>query len=179
MAGRRPATTVAERRSSAQNVRQSLQQRGADATRALRQVLGLPTNLNDSTLLGTSLAEVAAREMRQNPRFASEVRRVYDELVSLQKPTGKRARASDEELPPLVPIRRDLPFSEIDAGAPPDPQYIIQAYGAHQLARALHDYGVDALKRTAANIEAMRPGTKPTNRGQKKALIDYIVKYST
>jgi hypothetical protein len=156
-----------------------LQQRGAEATRALREVLGLPTNLNDTSVLGTSLAEVAAQEMRQNSRFAIEVRRVYDELAALQKPTGKRSRATEEELPRLVPIRRDLPFREIDASAPPDPQYIIQAYGAHQLARALHDYGVDALKRTAANVEAKHPGTKPTNRGQKKPLIDYIVKYST
>lgn len=178
MAGRKSTTTVAERRSSAQNARQSLQQRGVDATRALREVLGLPTNLSDASVLGTSLAEVATREMRQNPRFAGEVRRVYDELAALHRPSGKRSGYSPEELPPLVPIRRDLPYRESNPYAPPDPTYIIQAYGVHQLARALHDYNVEALKRTAANIEAKHPGTKPTNRGQKKALIDYIVKYS-
>lgn len=179
MAGRRPTTTVAERQSATQGARQSLQQRGVDATRALREVLGLPANLNDTSVLGTSLAEVAAREMRQNPRFASEVRRVYDELAALHRPSGKRSRTAQEDLPPLVPIRRDLPYRESNPYAPPDPAYIIQAYGAHQLARALHDYSVEALKRTAAKIEEKHPGTKPTNRGQKKPLIDYIVKYTT
>lgn len=110
MAGIKPVASVAERSSSAQSARQSLQQRGVDATRALREVLGLPTNLNDASVLGTSLAEVAAREMRQNPRFASDVRRVYEELAALHHPSGKRSRTTQEDLPPLVPIRRDLPY---------------------------------------------------------------------
>jgi hypothetical protein len=166
---------VATSRPSAQAVRQFVQQRGADATRALREVLHLPANLNDTAILGTSLAEVAAREMRQNAHFAGEVRKVYDELAALQRPTGKRAEAKAEALPPLVPIRTDLPYRKVDPYAPPDPAWLVLAYGQHQLARALHDYTVDQLKRTAANIEAKHPGTRPRNRGQRQPLIDYIV----
>jgi hypothetical protein len=70
--------------------RETMQQRSDSATNALRGALRLPTNLNDAELLHTSLAEVAAREILQNSRFASEVRRVYNELATLRPPTRKR-----------------------------------------------------------------------------------------
>jgi len=113
--------------------------------------------------------------MRQNARFAGEVRKVYDELAALHRPTGKGAQAKAEALPPLVPVRTDLPYRKIDPYAPPDPAFLTLVYGRHQLARALQDYTVDMLKLTAANIEARHPGTKPRNRGQRQPLIAYIV----
>jgi hypothetical protein len=135
--------------------------------------------LNDATILGTSLAEAAAREMRQNPRFAGEVRKVYDELAALQRPRGKAIQANAEELPPLVPIRNDLPYRKIDPYSPPDPAFLTLVHGRHQLARALQDCTVDMLKQTAAKIEAAHRGTKPKNRWQRQPLIDYIVQYSS
>jgi hypothetical protein len=175
VAERQGRSTVAVSRPSAQDIRNMVQQRGAEATRALREVLHLPANLNDTTILGTSLAEVAAREMRQNPRFASEVRKVYDELSALQRPAGKRAQTKAGALPPLAPIRTDLPYRKSDPYTPPDPAFLTMVYGRQQLARALQDYTVDMLKQAAAKLEIRHPGTKPRNRGQKQPLIDYIV----
>ncbi|HEX8732606.1 MAG TPA: hypothetical protein VF725_11175, partial [Ktedonobacterales bacterium] len=98
---------------------------------------------------------------------------------SLYMPVRKRAPMKAEKLPPLVPIRRDMPERPRDPFAPPDPTYLVQAYGIHQLARALQDYTVDMLKQAAAKIETRHPGTKPTNRGQRASLIDYIVQHTT
>ena len=162
-----------------QATRHALQQRGDKAMQALRESLRLPTNLNDAELLRTAIAEAVASETLQNMRLASAIRRLYDELSSLHSPVRKRVYAQVEALPPLIPIRRDLPERPRDPFAPPDPSYLVLAYGSHQLARALHGYTVDMLKQTAARIEAGHPGTKPTNRGQRKSLIDYIVRYAT
>jgi hypothetical protein len=100
-------------------------------------------------------------------------------LAALQRPRGKAATAKAEALPPLVPVRTDLPYRKIDPYSPPDPAFLTLVYGRHQLARALQDYTVDMLKLTAAKIEAAHSGTKPKNRGQRQTLIDYIVQYST
>jgi hypothetical protein len=154
--------------------RPSIRARAADATRNLREVFLLPTNPKDTDILGTALAEAAIEEGRRNPQFVSDTRRRYDELLGLRASAAKQT----QDLSPLVPIRRDLPYRESNPFAPPDPQYLVLAYGKDQLARALHDFTVDKLKETAAKIEREHPGTKPTNRGQRAALIDYIVKYS-
>jgi hypothetical protein len=169
---------VAERRAStAQINRQTLQQRGAEATRELREALHLPPALNDTAILGTALAKAAAVEVRRNATFAREVRREYAELTALRGQTSQREarRAAQEALPPLVPVRTDLPFRPIDPFAPPDPHFLSEVYGRQQLGRALQEYTVDILKRTAAATEARHPGTKPRNRGQRQPLINYIV----
>jgi hypothetical protein len=83
---------MADRRASAtQVVRRTLQQRGAEATRRLREALRLPANLNDAAILGTAVAEVAARESQRNPRFADDVRKAYEELTAMKGSTGRRA----------------------------------------------------------------------------------------
>ncbi len=165
-----------ERAGTAQAARPTVRQRGVDATRSLREALNLPADVNDTSILGPALAEAAAREVRRNPRFASEVRRTYDELAAMRRQSGSSTQKA--ELPPLVPIRTDLPYRRSDPFAPPDPDYLIQAYGRHQLARALQGYTVEKLKMTAAALEHQHPGTKPANRGRKEALIAYIVEHS-
>jgi len=171
---------MAERRSTAVAIksaekapRQTLTQRGAEATRSLRQAVQLPINPQDTTVLGTALAEVAAREARRNPQFASEIRQVYTELLGLK---GK-AKNTKKVLPPLVALHPD-PNYRIDPFVPPDPGFLMRVYGPDQLDRALQDYTLDMLKRASALIEAAHPGTKPTNRSSKQSVIDYIVKYS-
>jgi hypothetical protein len=163
---------------TAQATRQAVQQRSAAATHSLREALHLPADLNDTAILGTAVAEVAARESRRNAQFAAEVRKVYDELAQLRKPTRARGQTQTQPLPPLVPIRRDLPWRPIDPFAPPDPQYLIQVYGSHQLDRALQEYTLPILKRTADVVQAAHPGTKPRNKSVKQSVIDYIVQYS-
>lgn len=173
---------MSTRQATAQTTKQMLQQRGAEATRDLRAALQLPSGLNDTAILGTALAEAAVREIRRNPQFASDVRRSYEELVQAGGGRASRSRAGgqskEQDLPPLVPIRTGEAFRPPDPFAPPDPAFLIYVYGKAQLGRALHEYTVDMLKLTAAKIEREHPGTKPTNRGQRAALIDYIVRYS-
>jgi hypothetical protein len=163
------------RSGTAQVPRASLRERGAEATRALREALHLPHDLSDSTILGTALAEIAAQEAQRNPSFAREVRSRYDELI-VQR--GRPAtRTAQEELPPLVPIGH-VPGMRIDPSAPPNPRELSIIYGHHQLARALQDYSLDSLKRAADIVQQRHPGTKPANRGRKDAVIAYIVEYS-
>jgi hypothetical protein len=90
------------------------------------------------------------------------------------KPGGVDTKA---ELPPLVPIRR-IEGYRANPFAPPDPQFLIQLYGTHQLDRALQDYTLDMLKETATKVQADHPGTKPGSKAKKQSVIDYIVQYS-
>jgi hypothetical protein len=165
------------RPASAQTASATLHQRGIEATRHLREALSLPTSVGDAAVLGTILAEVAAEESRRNPTFANEVRRRYEAAIATRRPAARDSRQV-QVLPPLVPIRRIEGAHHRDPFAPPDPTYLVQLYGKHQLARALQGFLVDSLKQTAAQIEQQHPGTKPTNRGRKDALIAYIIEYS-
>lgn len=157
--------------------------RSAEATRSLHDSLHLPSEMNDPAVLSTALAEVVADENRRspNPRFALAVRQRYSELL-LARSATTRSSKSKESLPPLVPLERPAgqyaTRIRLDPFAPPDPAAIVRVYGRAQLERALQDYMLDSLKETAALIEREHPGTKPTNRGQKQSVIDYIVKYS-
>lgn len=162
------------------SARQVLQQRGSEATKNLRTTLQLPVNLNDNTILGTALAEIATEESRNNPLFAAKVRERYAELLGQNGGTRKRSLGNKqfyESMPPLVPIRRIDGYVH-DPFAPPDPHLLIQLYGKDQLSRALFDYTVDMLKQVASKIEQKHPGTKPSNRGKRDALIAYIVQYA-
>jgi hypothetical protein len=161
------------------NVREQLRQRGIDATRHLNDTLRLSATASDTRLLGTALAEIVVEESARNPQLAARVRARYDELESLRgAPRGGNAARTREVLPPLEPIRTDLPYRYSQPGAPPDPKWLIQVYGQRQLARALQDFSLDMLKLTADKVQAAHPGTRPANRGRKAAVIDYIVKYS-
>lgn len=147
----------------------------------MRESLHLPADVNDTAILGTAVAEVAARESQRNPRFADDVRKVYDELAAMKRSTGTNRRPTvrqQHELPPLVPIRRTEGPLHIDPFKAPDPERLAYIYGKNQLARALQGLRVDTLKEMAAKIEQRCPGTKPTNRGHANALIAYIVEHT-
>ena len=156
---------------------QALRERAARATQDLRDALRLPTDLNDATMLGTALAEAAAREIRHNAAFGQDVRRVYDELAQARKPAGGAGTRRKVPSEPLVALRHT--GAHIDPLAPPNPKTLIYVYGEDKLARALQDFGMDLLKEAADNIQREHPGTKPASRTRKGALIDYIVEYST
>jgi hypothetical protein len=85
------SSSMRTRQGTAQATRQTVQQRGAAATKDLREALRLPVNLSDTSILGTALAEAAAREIRRHSQFASEVRQRYDELAALRSPAARRA----------------------------------------------------------------------------------------
>jgi hypothetical protein len=138
--------------------------------------LHLATDPDDVALLGTALAEAAVREIARNPQFGREVRRQYDELIDLRSRTAAPAKKKATQLEPLEPLR----YSQrpIDPFAPPDPQELRYVYGDDKLGRALQDYTLYMLKQTAERVQAEHPGTKPTSKSSKAAIIDYIVKYS-
>lgn len=151
---------------------QTVRQRGTEATRKLREMLGLSTSTSDTTLLSTALAEAAAR----SPQFASEVRKVYDELVAIQGQSSRYGQSKAQLLEPLVPLR----YTGVDPDpySAPNPQTLIYVYGANKLGRALQDYTLEMLKQTSAKIEAAHPGTKPRSKANKQSVIDYIVQYA-
>jgi hypothetical protein len=159
--------------------KQVLQQRAVEATRNLRAALNLPSEVDDTGILGTALAEQAAEESRRNPQFARGVRQRYEELAALRGTTTKPA-PKKRALPPLVPVGQMEPGERfhLDPFAPPDPRFLIRVYGIGQLDRALQDYTLNDLKQASAKIEATHPGTKPRTKASKQPIIDYIVRYS-
>ncbi len=173
--GGRVGSSVAERRASTTQVkRPTLQERGADATRLLREMLQLSADVTDTRLLGTAVAEAVAEEGRRNARFLRDIRSRYDELAALRSQPKQRQAQTQKTLEPLLPIRH-MGYREVDPFAPPDPHYLAQLYGSDKLARALVDHSIDGLERAAAQFEQRHPGTKPKSRAQRQALIDYIV----
>src|SRR5215813_15174701 len=144
MSTRGGRTNMRTRAGTAQAKRQTLSERGAQATKNLREAMHLPTHAGDTVILGMALAEAAAEEGKRNPTFAAEVRRRYEELAA-----SRRSSTTKAQLPPLIAIRHDLGYREVNPFAPPDPAWLTQVYGSHQLGRALQEYTLDILKRTA------------------------------
>lgn len=152
-----------------------LRSRGASAATKLREVLAPPFAMDDIVVLGIALAEIAAEEAKHNSAFRTAIQSRYAEIKKLRAGgtirTGNKPKGS---LPELVPVG-NVPGFRSDPFSPPNPDNLVRVFGRPQLARALHDYTVEALKETAAQYEARHPGTKPTNRGRRDSLIAYIV----
>jgi hypothetical protein len=161
----------------AQTARQALKQRGVEATQHLRDVLGLASESIDAGVLGTALAEAAAREIRRNSQFGRDVSHLYKDMMETQvRPTPPKPPKT-KQVEPLVAIRHT--GRNPDPYAPPDPKELMYVYGEDKLARALQDYTVDKLKQTAEIVQQAHPGTRPASKARKSALIEYIVQYST
>jgi len=127
-------------------------------------------DLDDLKRLAIALAEAAAEEVVRSRAFADRVRALYGEVpTSTGKSTGASALQID-----LVPIRR-IEGRDIDPAAPLDPYFLLDLYGPGQLERALGLFPVAKLKEASAKVERQHPGTKPTNRASKAALIIYIM----
>lgn len=130
-------------------------------------------------MVSTITAHVTHGRYSANFSPATSTRKTTSRAARARPTSRATSRSKADTLPPLVPIHTDAPLAPSDPYSPPDPARLIRTYGAPQLARALQEYSVDSLKQTAAKIEADHRGTKPMNRGQRNALIDYIVRYST
>jgi hypothetical protein len=88
---------------------------------------------------------------------------------------GERIGATKAPLAELVPIGNMPAGYRTDPFSSPIPDHLVRVFGRPQLARALHEYTVAALKETADQYQARHPGTKPTNRGRRDALTAYII----
>src|SRR5262245_47269171 len=102
----------------------SLNQRAVEATSRLRDAL----ELEDVKVLSAAVAEAAADEAISNPRFATRVQALYQELLSLQK-TRPVTRDKDKPvLVPLIPISGDS-HNVIDPYAPLSAYLLLEYYG--------------------------------------------------
>lgn len=134
--------------------------------------IGKQLGLSDVKRVSLALSQVAAQEAERNHAFAERIRTAYAALPpTRQRP--KMLTAFDVKLTPIKHIQG----RELNPADPLDPYFLFDVYGAAQLPTALSIFPVAKLKEGAASVERRNPGTKPTNRGQRQPLIDYIVRY--
>lgn len=144
------------------------------AARSLASALGLP----DAGRAGAAALLVAAEEVERNSSFAARVRSAYD-LLPAGKPTrgstSGRAAVAKILSSTLTPIRH-VEGREINLAAPLDPYFLLEVYGAHQLRQALDLFPLAKLKEGLPAVMERHPGTKPSSKASKAAVIDYLVR---
>ncbi len=154
-------------------------ERSARATQRLCDALGLGVlKPKDVKNLATALAEATAEEVVTNATFRQRVLGIFQELSVSSKPATKKPAPPKAAKPKLVPIR-DFDPKLFAPDKPIDPYLVQYAYGDEQLRLMLQQFSVATLKKSAEIVEERNPGTKPVNRAQKVALLDYIVSHVT
>ncbi len=141
--------------------------------------IGAMLGLTNSKRLGEALATALMDEVERNPAFVGKVERLYAASTPAKAPATKREpkpRLPKTALVDLVPIKHVAGF-EFNPAAPMDPYLLHEAFGANQLRTILEALPLAKLRESAAKVERRNPGTRPTNRTQKTALIEYITKY--
>ncbi len=159
-----------------------LKERSAEATRRLREALGL----EDLDVLAIALAEVTTAEAQQNPQLVNSIRSVYDSLMEAKRqseraskiPSSKTKGSSGHHDEALVPIAIIKDYVA-DPWAPPDPYFLNRLYGPAQLYAALNRYNLPTLKRSLPIVQARHPGTKPRRISSKDDVITYMVEMVT
>lgn len=147
-------------------------------TEAAKQV-GERLGLTNSKRLGAALAAALVEEIAHNSSFVERVRAAYAASETIKAPAAKKdskARMPKTSLVDLVPIKHVEGF-EFNPAAPMDPYLLHEAFGTRQLRIILEALPTAKLKESAAKVERRNPGTKPTNRSQKDALIAYIIQH--
>jgi hypothetical protein len=151
-------------------------QRASRAAEAVAQYL----ELDDARRVTAALAEVAAEEVVRNPSMALRIRTRYEELAPARKRRTSSTSRSDSKPPKaqrtLVPLKI-VETGDVNIGATLDPYRLYDIYGADQLADALDEYTLASLKEAVELVQERHPGTKPTNKGQREPIIQYIVRY--
>ena len=142
--------------------------------RSLASALGLP----DAGRAGIAALLVAAEEVERSSHFAARVRAAYD-LLPASKPTRGSTRGENTVAKiltsTLTPVRH-VEGREINLAAPLDPYFLLEVYGADQLRQALELFPLTKLKEGLPAVMERHPGTKPTSRSSKAAVIDYLVR---
>lgn len=153
----------------------TLTQQSAAALEQAAAVIGA----SDLKALAAAINGIALEAIRSDGSFASQVRSRYAELTARSKPKKAAAprQSQPKSAPPELVVRHQVPMRSGSVGAAPDPYYLLAMYEADQLPLALERYGASELKLAAELVQQKNPGTKPTNKGNRKALIDYIVHY--
>lgn len=146
-------------------------QRATEAAQQAAELLGY----SDVKTMAAALAEAAVEAVRSSSAFAEQVRTRYvalSESVKPKRPSTPRIRP-DIELTP----RRHVGAREANPGAAPDPYYLFELYGADQLPLALGRYKLADLKLAAQLVQQRHPGTKPTSKTSREALMAYIIQH--
>lgn len=181
-----PATAKAP--TAAQRVASALERIQADLAEAA----------SDGKRLHAALLEVAAELLASDAAFTARVLARYEQLAPPKRATTgggsrgsgraggsastgtqrkKREKAGAEtDDTPLEPIR-DVPAQHVTLAGQVDPYWLLERYGAHQLARALNRHTLRELQGACKLVEARNPGTKPQRKTNSQDIIAYIVEY--
>jgi hypothetical protein len=154
--------------------------RSANATRQLCDALKLETlKPKELKSLTVALAEAASEEVRHNQHFRERILSIFQEVSAASTSIGRGAqKRSAPPRPNLTPIRHIDP-KLFGPDKPLDPYLVRYAYGDDQLRPMLERFPASELKKAAAFVEERNPGTKPSSRTQKAALLNYIVTHVT
>jgi hypothetical protein len=156
--------------------------RSAAASQRLCEVLALgalkPKELKH---LATAVTEAASAEAAHNAAFRERILSAYNELKTAAAPkrtTSSRNGTSKTKTPLawLTPIHPVDP-KQFGPDKLLDPYLIQYAYGDDVLRTILDGYSAARLKEAAAIVAERNPGTGPTNRSRKDALVEYIIQY--
>lgn len=148
-------------------------QRTAEATREVAETLGL----QDLKRVAAALSEAAAEGVRKNTAFAAHVRKLYEEMAPKPAATSTRKRSQAKTSAPdieLIPIKQVEGI--LNPAAPPDPYFLVDLYGPHQLRLALTRYTPARIREAVAPVKSRSGGARPSGTS-RQALIDYIVEH--
>lgn len=156
--------------------------RNAAATHHLCDVLALGVlKPKERKHLATAVMEAAFAEAAHNAAFRDRILAIYNELKAVAAPkrtTSTRGGTTKTKTPLawLTPIHPVDP-KQFGPDKLLDPYLIQYAYGDDVLRTILDGYSANRLKEAAAIVAERNPGTNPTNRSRKDALIEYIIRY--
>ena len=128
--------------------------------------------VSDEKAAVTAALEAVRERLAWDVDLRERVREKYEEIAAL----GTGARQKPDLGPVPVPIRAGTPEQYTPYGKF-DPYKLNYEYGSNQL-RAVLVRGTQRDLREATDIvQARNPGTKPTSRSSKDAMIEYILEY--
>lgn len=138
----------------------------------------------NAKLLEAILLELAVQSLMDTPARVVQIGDRYAAATTKPKAAGARGgKRTSKAVPkvsdfvePLEPIKY-VPDYEVKLGEAPDPYFLLDVFGAHQLERALKPRSVGDLRKAAAIVEQRHPGTMPTGKVTKPGWIAYIVQY--
>lgn len=158
-------STVVERKAL------TVAQRTAEALKQAGEFL----TLDDSKRLQAALLEAAAVGVQRNSAFAAHVRGLYEAMAPRRAPAvAKRTKPATPDIH-IEPVKPEIGY-RFDPTAPPDPYFLAEFYGSHQLRLALERYTVAPLREAVRPVKVANPRTKPSGTS-RQALINYIVEH--
>lgn len=158
-------------------------QRIAAAITRAQETLPEATN---TKLLEALLLEAAVQTLLEAPAQVMRMKDRYTAAIAKPKPKpaggrgGKRGSQAVPKVSDFVEQLRPIkyvPDYEVKLGEAPDPYFLLDVFGEHQLERALKPRSVADLRKAAAIVEQRNPGTLPKGKVSKPGWIAYIVEY--